>query len=322
MYVGCAIPCGLVLGYKRSAAVSSELSPFSSREASALEGDNATGTINHPISVIVMLSETSPQVAQVEDTGGGSLAKGTRSSGVATSTLEGNISSRPSARQYKQQPCKYFLSKRDCPFGVRCRYLHANPRVDPEGGREDGRQTCRYFLSSGTCRYGSRCKYLYPSSHKLLTKHHSTEPEYDVSPPRKTSGELELHSSTHPQPLLDASSFPSMKEKGRQAVHVHGEYPCTLSHDSLTSRPAPFPRELGNKASHMICFHSQPPTHPHTQLVPLPTLLLLPPLTRPSSKDTALLSSHWMPSSRGRRQQSRTHRCHAPLPGKPTLPLN
>lgn len=220
----CAIPCEgsqIKVCSSKQRIVALQLS--ADPKAIALEGDTATGSINHLISVTVMFSDTSPQVAQVEDTGGGSLAKGTRSLGVATSTLEGNISSGPSAREYKQQPCKYFLSKQDCPFGVRCRYLHANPRVDTEGGREDGRQTCRYFLSSGTCRYGSRCKYLHPSSHKLLTKHHATEPEHDVSPPRKTSGELGVQSSTHTQPLLDASSFPSLREKGRQVAHVHGK---------------------------------------------------------------------------------------------------
>ena len=162
-------------------------------------------------SVVVMLSDASSPTVQVEDTGGGSLSKGTRSLGVHTSTLEGNISSGSSARAHKQQPCKYFLSKRDCPFGERCRYLHAELGVDPEGGGK--RQVCRYFLSSGTCRYGNKCKYLHP------TPPHKPRP---TGPQATPPSPPDVSSSAHPPPLLDVSSFPSMK--GKHVPHLHCEY--------------------------------------------------------------------------------------------------
>ena len=158
-----------------------------------------------------MLSDASSPTVQVEDTGGGSLSKGTRSLEVHTSTLEGNISSGFSARAHKQQPCKYFLSKRDCPFGERCRYLHVEVGDNPKG--EGKRQVCRYFLSSGTCRYGNKCKYLHPTpSHKP----HPTGPQ---APPPSLP---DVSSTAHPPLLLDVSSFPSMKEK--HVPHVHCEY--------------------------------------------------------------------------------------------------
>ena len=168
-----------------------------------------SGSINRVTSVIVMLSDASSPTVQVEDTGGGSVSKGTRSLGVHTSTLEGNISSGSSVRAHKQQPCKYFLSKRDCPFGERCRYLHAELGDDPEG--EGRRQVCRYFLSSGTCRYGNKCKYLHPtSSNKQVIKPHPAEPQATHPPPPSSTA------------LLDVSSFPSMK--GKHAPHVRCEY--------------------------------------------------------------------------------------------------
>lgn len=174
-----------------------------------------SGSINRVTSVIVMLSDASSPTVQVEDTGGGSVSKETRSLGVHTSTLEGNISSGSSARAHKQQLCKYFLSKRGCPFGERCRYLHAELGDDPEG--EGRRQVCRHFLSSGTCRYGNKCKYLHPTpSHKQVIKPHPTEPQATHPPPP------DMSSTVHPPPLLDVSSFPSMK--GKHVPHVRCEY--------------------------------------------------------------------------------------------------
>lgn len=195
-----------------------------------------------------MLGQDSAGSQNSTDPGGTrSVSSGSK---VGSSSTKGSKISRfETTGEKRQQPCKYFLSKQDCPFGYKCRYQHstkppistdvtAQPVSSSDGNdsyvrshppKTSGQSLqlhkqrhvpmCRYYLNS-TCKYGSKCRYRHPkprsTPHSDSSSNYSSINTEGTRHHREASGQKSSHRSSD---KLSLGAFMKVFDKPLEQGH-------------------------------------------------------------------------------------------------------